>query len=99
MKCVDIAEGLGIDMQIHACGPAHRASVSAIRNTHFYELALIGPGMANLIPPIYTCDYDDQIEDMDASGTLPVPDGPGLGVAYDLSFIDRHALEQKVFAL
>jgi L-alanine-DL-glutamate epimerase-like enolase superfamily enzyme len=99
MKCVHIAEGLGIDVQIHACGPAHRACVSAIRNTHFYELALIGPGMANLIPPIYTCGYDDQVEAMDASGTLPVPDGPGLGVTYDWAFIDRHAIEQKVFAL
>jgi L-alanine-DL-glutamate epimerase-like enolase superfamily enzyme len=99
IKCVHIAEGLGIDVQIHACGPAHRACVSAIRNTHFYELALIGPGMANLIPPVYTCGYSDQVEAMDASGTLPVPDGPGLGVAYDWAFIDRHALEQKVFAL
>ncbi len=53
--------------------------------------------MANLIAPVYTCGYSDQVEGLDASGMLPVPDGPGLGVTYDWSFIERHAFDQKAF--
>jgi L-alanine-DL-glutamate epimerase-like enolase superfamily enzyme len=97
MKCAHIAEGLGIDVQFHAPGPAHRACVAATRNTHYYELALTGPGMPNLIPPVYTCGYSDQVEGLGADGRLPVPSGPGLGVAYDWDFIERNAFEKKVF--
>lgn len=97
MKCVHVAEGLGIDVQIHACGPAHRACVAAIRNTHFYELALTGPGMPNLIPPVYACGYSDQVDAMAPDGTFPVPEGPGLGVEYDWAFIERHATSTHVF--
>jgi L-alanine-DL-glutamate epimerase-like enolase superfamily enzyme len=97
MKCAHIAEGLGIDVQVHAPGPAHRACVAAIRNTHFYELALTGPGMPNLIPPVYTCGYSDQEAALGRDGTMPVPTGPGLGVSYDWEFIERHAFERKVY--
>jgi len=97
MKCAHIAEGLGIDVQVHAPGPAHRACVAAIRNTHFYELALTGPGMPNLIPPVYTCGYSDQEAALGRDGTMPVPAGPGLGVSYDWEFIERHAFERKVY--
>jgi L-alanine-DL-glutamate epimerase-like enolase superfamily enzyme len=99
MKCAHIAEGLGIDVQFHAPGPAHRACVAATRNTHYYELALTGPGMPNLIPPVYTCGYSDQVEGLGADGRLPVPSGPGLGVAYDWDFIERNAFEKKVFKI
>lgn len=90
MKIAHFCEALGLDVQMHACGPAHRAVIAAIRNTHFYEMALIGPGMANLVPPVYTCGYSDQPEDLGADGCVPVPDGPGLGVNYDWDFIERH---------
>lgn len=97
MKCAHIAEGLGIDVQVHAPGPAHRACVAAIRNTHYYELALTGPAMPNLIPPVYTCGYSDQEDALAADGTLPVPTAPGLGVSYDWEFIERNAIETTVF--
>jgi L-alanine-DL-glutamate epimerase-like enolase superfamily enzyme len=97
MKCAHIAEGLGIDVQFHAPGPAHRACMAATRNTRYYELALTGPDMPNLIPPVYTCGYSDQVEGLGADGTMPVPTGPGLGVGYDWDFIERHAIEKKVW--
>ena len=53
MKIAHFSEAFGLDLQVHACGPAHRAVVSALRNTHLYELALMGPGMPNLVPPVY----------------------------------------------
>ncbi len=90
MKIAHFCEAVGLDVQMHACGPAHRAVIAAIRNTHFYELALMGPGMPNMVPPVYTCGYSDQPEDLGQDGCMPVPDGPGLGVRYDWAFIERN---------
>ncbi len=90
LKVAHLCEALGLDVQVHACGPAHRAVMSALRNTHFYELALVGPGMANCVPPVYACGYSDQAEALANDGTMPVPTGPGLGVTYDWAFIEAH---------
>lgn len=97
MKIAHFCEALGLDVQMHACGPAHRAVIAAIRNTHFYEMALIGPGMPNLVPPVYTCGYSDQPEDLGSDGCVPVPDGLGLGVQYDWDFIERQRTALMVF--
>jgi len=97
MKIAHLSEALGIDVQIHACGPAQRACISAIRNTHFYEMALVGPGMPNAVPPVYTCGYSDQLEDIGTDGCVPVPDGPGLGVRYDWDLIARQRTQLHVF--
>ena len=98
LKIAHFCEALGLDVQLHACGPAHRAVIAALRNTHFYEMALMGPGMPNLIPPVYTCGYSDQPQDLGADGCVPVPDGPGLGVTYDWDFIERNRTALLVFA-
>ena len=97
MKIAHFCEALGLDVQYHACGPAHRAVMAATPNTHFYELALVGPGMPNVVPPVYTCGYSDQAEDVGADGCVPVPQGPGLGVTYDWDFIARHRTNHLVF--
>jgi L-alanine-DL-glutamate epimerase-like enolase superfamily enzyme len=100
MKIAHFGEAVGIDVQVHACGPAHRACVAAMRNTHFYELALIGPGMPNIVPPVYTCGYDDQPSAIRKDGGgVPVPDGPGLGVSYDWDFIERQKTAHHSFKL
>lgn len=90
MKLAHFSESLGLDIQMHACGPAHRAVIAALRNTHMYEMALIGPGMMNTVAPVYTCGYSDQAEGLAADGTVPVPDGPGLGVSYDWDYIKKN---------
>jgi len=97
IKCAHLCEALGLDIQFHACGPAHRAVISAVRNTHMYEMALIGPGMLNSVPPVYTCGYSDQAEDLGADGCVPVPDGPGLGVVYDWDFIAKNRTALHVY--
>lgn len=97
MKIAHFCEALGLDLQLHACGPAHRACMSAIRNTHFYEMALMGPKMPNIVSPVYTCGYSDQPEDLGADGCVPVPSGPGLGAVYDWDFIRAHQVEHRVF--
>lgn len=97
MKIAHMAESIGMDVQIHACGPAHRACVAAIRNTHFYELALIGPGMANITPP-YACGYSDQVDGL-VDGQMPVPTGPGLGVTLDWDAIRASTVASRKFTL
>jgi L-alanine-DL-glutamate epimerase-like enolase superfamily enzyme len=98
IKLAHACEAFGLDIQYHACGPAHRAVMAATPNTHFYEMALIGPDMPNAIPPVYACGYSDQIAAVAKDGTVPVPDGPGLGVTYDWDFIERNRSEHLVFA-
>jgi L-alanine-DL-glutamate epimerase-like enolase superfamily enzyme len=90
MKIASIAEGFGLDVEIHGVGPAHRHCMAAIRNTNWYELGLVAPGIRNPIPPVYRCGYGDQLEDADRDGSLPVPEGPGLGVVPDWDFIEAH---------
>ena len=97
MKIAHLAEAFGIDVEVHACGPAHRHCIAAIRNTNYYELALVGPDTPNAVPPVYTCGYSDQIDAVDADGTVPVPTGHGLGVSYDWDFIRRNQTFAQVF--
>ena len=77
--------------------PAHRAVMAATPNTHFYEMALIGPDMPNTVPPVYACGYSDQPQDLGPDGCVPVPDGPGLGVTYDWDVIERNRVSHVVF--
>lgn len=98
LKIAHMAESLGLDCEIHACGPAHRQLMAALRNTNYYEVALVGPDCPNVIPPVYTCGYSDQLDCIDADGTVGVPQGPGLGVTYDWDFIDRHRVALHAFA-
>ena len=97
MKIAAFCQALGLDVQYHACGPAHRAVMAATPNTHFYEMALIGPGMPNAVPPVYACGYSDQPEQIGADGKVPVPDGPGLGVRYDWDAIARNRVQHLAF--
>ncbi|MEK6215598.1 MAG: hypothetical protein N2B03_00065 [Boseongicola sp.] len=97
MKIAHLAEALGIDCEIHAPGPAHRAVMSAMRNTNYYEVALVGPDCLNSIPPVYTCGYSDQLDCIDARGSVSVPDGPGLGVTYDWDYIRANTSERFEF--
>jgi len=97
MKIAHLAEALGIDCEVHAAGPAHRACMSAMRNSNYYEVALVGPNCPNAIPPVYTCGYSDQLDCIDADGTVPVPDGPGLGVTYDWDYIAAHTTSIHTF--
>jgi L-alanine-DL-glutamate epimerase-like enolase superfamily enzyme len=94
MKIAHLAEAFGVDVEIHACGPAHRHCMAATRNTNFYEVALVGPDTPNAVPPVYTCGYSDQLDCIGEDGCVPVPQGPGLGVTYDWDFVRR----QQTFA-
>ncbi|MDF2522404.1 MAG: mandelate racemase [Clostridiales bacterium] len=97
MKIARLAEALGIDVELHACGPAHRHVIGSIRNSNFYEVACVGPKCLNTIPPVYACEYSDQLDCIDADGMVDVPKGPGLGVTYDWEWINAHTTQKHVF--
>ena len=99
MKIAHLAESFGIDVEIHACGPAHRHMMSAIRNTNFYEIALVGPDCPNAIPPVYSCGYSDMLNCIDKDGFVSVPRGIGLGVTYDWDYIRKNTVNKRVFSL
>ena len=82
MKIAHAAEGLGLDVELHGPGPAHRQCMAAIRNTNFYELGLVAPGITDKSRHYraYAPGYSDDLDAVDAEGCVPVPDGPGLGV-------------------
>lgn len=97
MKIAHLGEALGLDVEVHACGPAHRHCMAAMRNTGWYEVALVGPRVRNPLPPVYTCGYTDDLECVDADGCVTVPPGPGLGVSYDWDWIARHRTALQVY--
>ena len=97
MKIAHLAESFGLDVEIHASGPAHRHCMAAIRNTNFYEVALVGPKCRNAMPPVYTCGYNDELTGVGSDGCFALPDGPGLGVVYDWDFIKSNETRVHVF--
>lgn len=97
LKVGHMAESLGLDVEVHSSGPAHRHCVAAFRNTNFYELGLVGPKCEASKPKVYACGYSDDLKAIGEDGQLPVPTGVGLGVEYDWEFIRKHATHAAVF--
>ena len=98
MKLAHFCDAIGMEVQVHTVGPMHRHCMAAIVNTHFYELAVVRPGAWNVLqPPIYADNYGDQLDDVGADGCVPVPDGPGLGVAYDWDKINAWETAREVY--
>lgn len=99
MKLAHAAEGLGLDCEIHAPGAAHRHCIAAIRNTNYYELGLVAPGVEDTsrFCPIFT-DYNDAITAIDSDGCVPVPTGPGLGVTINWDWLNANTAQTMVLA-
>jgi L-alanine-DL-glutamate epimerase-like enolase superfamily enzyme len=96
MKIARVAEGFGIDVEYHGPGPAKRHCMAATRNANYYEMGLVHPDWARRSgPPVYAGDYEDELTTIDDRGRVPVPDGPGLGVEYDLEFIRDRAVDTR----
>ena len=98
MKLAHFCDAIGMEVQLHCVSPMHRHCMAAIVNTHFYELGVVRPDGWNILqPPIYADDYGDQVDDVGADGCVPVPDGPGLGVAYDWERIKAWETAREVY--
>ncbi|GAA4979446.1 enolase C-terminal domain-like protein [Actinopolymorpha pittospori] len=93
IKTARAAESLGIDVEVHAAGPAQRHCMAAIRNTNYYELGLLDPELGNpVMPPVYGDGYTEDLGAVGVDGCVSVPSGPGLGVSYDWEWIKGHAV-------
>lgn len=98
MKTAHAAESIGLDLEVHASGPAQRHCMAAIRNTNYYELGLLDPASGNpLHPPVYACSYVEDASAVGEDGCVPVPDGPGLGVSYDWDRLYADQADVTVF--
>ncbi|MEN6478270.1 MAG: enolase C-terminal domain-like protein [Anaerolineales bacterium] len=89
MKLAHAVEGLGLDIELHGCGPAVRHVMTSLRNTNYYEMGLLNPKISGYFGPAYT-DYGDGLEAIDARGCVYAPTGPGLGVTLDWDYIRSH---------
>jgi L-alanine-DL-glutamate epimerase-like enolase superfamily enzyme len=97
MKIAHSAEGFGLDVEVHAPGPAQRHCIAAIRNTNYYELGLVHPRIPSTTPPVYACDYSDDLQAIDAEGHVPVPRGPGLGVPIEWDWVRAQQTDRVVY--
>src|SRR5204863_9644376 len=97
MKIAHTAEGFGLDVEIHAAGPMHRHCMAAIRNTNYYEMALVHPKVPRVKPPIYACGYRDELDAVDDRGHVAVPTAPGLGVTIDWQWLKAHEVSKAVY--
>ncbi|MDP6511814.1 MAG: enolase C-terminal domain-like protein [SAR202 cluster bacterium] len=97
MKVAHSAEGFGMDVELHIAGPAQRHCMAAMRNSNFYEMGLVHPKLPNIAsPPVYADGYADELDSIDENGCVDVPQGPGLGVVYDWSGIDKHKVDELI---
>ncbi len=98
MKIAHAAEGLGLDIELHApTGPVRRHLMAAIHNCNYYEMGLVHPkGPHILEPPVYI-GYRDGLDAIDSKGCVQPPRGPGLGVEYDWDFITKHSKGVAVY--
>lgn len=90
MKIAHIAEGFGVDAEVHAPGPAQRHLMAAIRNSNYYEMGLVHPKVPGINADLYADGYDDSLEAVDENGCVDVPKGPGLGVTYNMELIEKN---------
>jgi L-alanine-DL-glutamate epimerase-like enolase superfamily enzyme len=97
LKIAHAAEGFGLDVEFHGPGPVHRHLMSAIRNTNYYELGLVHPGVPTTRAPVYL-DYNDDLDGIDSDGNVHAPRGPGIGVPIDWDWIGSHRTGVRRFA-
>ncbi|THE63212.1 mandelate racemase [Salinadaptatus halalkaliphilus] len=95
LKIATVAEAFGLDVEFHLGGPATLHCLSAIRNTNYFEHSLVHP---QDIDWMNQQGFVDPPERLTADGTIPVPEGPGLGVDIDWQFIDDRREDHTVIS-
>ena len=62
-----------------------------------YELGRVHPGVPRTRPPVYACDYSDELVAVDSRGHVPVPTGPGRGTPLDWTYMERQRTDQNIY--
>ena len=100
LKLAHACESIGVDIEYHGQGPAHRHLMSATRNTNYYEYGWTHPEVPTFEAPVYADDYYDGFPGaIDKDGCVPVPTGPGLGVTYDWDYVEKTTTWEAVHEL
>ena len=92
MKIAHAAEGFGLDCEVHAPGPAQRHLIASIRNTNYYEMALVHPKTSTngtIVDEVYK-NYEDSLTSINSQGEVSIPTAAGLGVEYNWDFIEKN---------
>lgn len=97
MKLAHACEALGLDLEFHGPGPAQRQCMASIRNTNYYEMGLLHPKAPASHDPNLLVDYRDEWDAVDSNGCVPVPQGPGLGVAINWEWVNRNKTGTVVY--
>jgi L-alanine-DL-glutamate epimerase-like enolase superfamily enzyme len=72
--------------------------MAAIRNTSYLESGGVHPQVRHTGAPIYPEQrWLHELESVDENGCVDVPQGPGLGVPLDWSFINAHKTGETVY--
>jgi L-alanine-DL-glutamate epimerase-like enolase superfamily enzyme len=92
MKIARVAEAFGTDVEFLVGEPAHLHCLSAVRNTNYFEHALVHPqDLEWMASQGFTTDVPRV-----NNGFVSVPDGAGLGVEIDWSFVSERQTEHTV---
>jgi len=86
MKVAHLGEAFGADLELHIGGPATLHCMSAIRNTNYFEHAIVHPREVTWMG---AHGFTEDVETVGADGTIPVPEGPGLGVEIDWDLVEE----------
>lgn len=93
LKIAHAAEALGADVELHIGGPATLHCLSAIRNTNYFEHALVHPRGIDWMNQQGFMTTPEPLAD---DGTVAIPDGPGLGVDIDWNFVEDRLIGRTV---
>lgn len=92
MKIARVAEAFGTDVEFLVGEPAHLHCLSAVRNTNYFEHALVHPqDLEWMASQGFTTDVQRV-----NNGFVSIPDGAGLGVEIDWSFVSERQTEHTV---
>jgi L-alanine-DL-glutamate epimerase-like enolase superfamily enzyme len=96
-KAAIAAEAMGIDVEVHSCGPAMRQLMAALSRSNYYEVNLVHPAAPNPWQlPIYRNGYSDELDCINSDGMVEVSQSPGLGVDYDWDLIEKTKIDRVV---
>ena len=96
-KAAIAAEAMGIDVEVHSCGPAMRQLMAALSRSNYYEVNLVHPAAPNPWQlPIYCDGYSDELDCINSDGMVEVSQSPGLGVDYDWDLIEKTKIDRVV---
>jgi L-alanine-DL-glutamate epimerase-like enolase superfamily enzyme len=93
-KVCHTVETAGMDVEPHVGGPAHLHLASTLRNSRYFEHGLLHPEVG--FEWYNDQGFEGAVEAVDSEGRVAVPDGPGLGVEIDWTFVEERGTDHTL---